>query len=75
MQTSQTWQISTIENDPKTNLTIEPMGYHQEHDNLILVVIDFAQIFGILNGIIEIFGRTYSIENSIGIIENYYAKW
>ncbi len=51
------------------------MGNHQEHDNLVLVVIDFVQIFGVFNEIIEILGRTYIIENSIGIVENYYAKW
>jgi hypothetical protein len=38
-------------------------------------VIDFVQIFEICNRIIEILGRKFSIENSIGIVENHYAKW
>jgi hypothetical protein len=75
LQTSQPWEILTIENDPKINLTIQPMGNHQEHDNSVLVLIDFVQIFGSFNEFKEIFGRTYIIENSIGIVENYYAKW
>ncbi len=69
-QTSQPWEISTIENNPQINLTVQPKDSHQEHENLVLVVIDFVQVYGIFNGTIEILGRTYAIENSVGIVEN-----
>jgi hypothetical protein len=67
-QTSQSWKISTSETNPKINLTIQPKGSHQEHENLVLVVIGFVQVYGIFNGTIEILGRTYAIKNL-------YAKW
>ncbi len=63
-----------MENDSKIALTVQPKGTHEEHRNLVLIITDFAQISGVFNGTIEIFNRTYIIENSGGIVENYYAK-
>ena len=72
---SQPWVVSTVGNNPKIDLTIQPQGSHQEHENLVVVVIDFVQAYGVFSGTIEILGRTYAIENSVGIVENHYAKW
>lgn len=75
LQTSQPWQITTADSNPKLNLTVQPKGNYNENENLVVVVIDFVQIYGIFNGMIGASGRTFVIENSIGIVENHYAKW
>lgn len=73
--TSQSWQISSVQNSPGINLTFQPKGNHQEHDNLVLVFIDFFQIFGVFSGTIQMLDRTYIIEDSWGVVEHQYAKW
>ena len=74
-QTSESWQISSVDTNLKINLTVQPKGNYAEKENLIIVVIDFVQSYGIFQGTIEISGRSYVIENSVGIVENHYAKW
>lgn len=74
-QTSQPWQITNTDPNLKINLTVQPKGNYAENENLIIVVIDFVQIYGIFQGTIELAGRSYEIENSVGIVENHYAKW
>jgi len=61
LQRSQPWQISTMESAPKISLTVQSKDTHEEHKNLVLIITDFAQMFGVFNGTIEIFNRTYII--------------
>jgi len=78
-QTSQPWQIYSKEDTdsktPKIRLTFQPWGSQEEHANAFLLVGDFVQAFGVYNGTIELFDRTYVIENAFGAAENHYAKW
>ncbi|CAF1455136.1 unnamed protein product [Adineta steineri] len=73
--TTQPWYITTVEDNPTIDLQFQPMGSHQEHDNLAIVDIQFVQAFGFFNGTIKMLGNTYNISNGWGVVESNYAKW
>lgn len=67
------WRIES--EDGAIALDFAPKGQHKERLRLGLVASDFKQVFGVFNGTVHDDGRTVSIRNQHGFVEDQYAKW
>ncbi|CAF1058540.1 unnamed protein product [Rotaria sp. Silwood1] len=77
-QTSQPWHFdSSVDttNSPILHLTFQPWGSYEQHDHLLLIVVDFVQPYGTYNGAIDWLGHTYKIDNGVGVTETNSATW
>ncbi|CAF0794126.1 unnamed protein product [Adineta steineri] len=59
--TTQPWYITTVEDNPEIDLAFQPLGSHQQHDNLVIADIQFVQAFGFFNGTIQMLGDTRDV--------------
>ncbi|WP_111656291.1 DUF2804 domain-containing protein [Isoalcanivorax indicus] len=68
------WHVTS--NDGQVDLRFTPLGNHRERMNLGLFASNFNQLFGRFEGTLRLHdGRTLSVRNLYGFVEEQYAKW
>ena len=68
------WRVTS--GDGQVDLTFEPLGNHRERMNLGVFASNFSQLFGRFTGTLHLHdGRTLSVDNLYGFVEEQYAKW
>jgi len=70
----QEWKIYSPDNS--VDLTFQPLGMREGKKDIGILMYDIKQPFGFYNGTIKAMdGKTYTIENMIGIAEKHIARW
>lgn len=68
------WHITSC--DGHVDLTVQPLGFHSERINALLMASDFKQFYGRFSGSLRTTsGEVIHLDRQLGFVEDHYAKW